>query len=164
MPSRSVITDAPTPKVCANPISSSRRIGRRMGKLYEAPARLFSNPAEHRGSLPSRGDESYEEQTVGCRGGGRAGTCDHGGFAPMSWSAAAPCCRSGTSSRTQSIRRITRRSLRRSRRLAWSIPSRARGPFTVFAPVNAAAFGALPAGTVDTLLQPENKATLTKVS
>lgn len=30
------------------------------------------------------------------------------------------------------------------------------GPFTVFAPVNAA-FAALPAGTVDTLLQPENK-------
>ena len=36
------------------------------------------------------------------------------------------------------------------------------GPFTVFAPVNAA-FTALPAGTVDTLLKPENKATLTKV-
>jgi len=37
-----------------------------------------------------------------------------------------------------------------------------RGPFTVFAPVNAA-FAALPAGTVETLLKPENKATLTKV-
>ncbi len=36
------------------------------------------------------------------------------------------------------------------------------GPFTVFAPVNAA-FAALPAGTVDTLLKPENKAMLTKV-
>jgi uncharacterized surface protein with fasciclin (FAS1) repeats len=36
------------------------------------------------------------------------------------------------------------------------------GPFTVFAPTNAA-FGALPAGTVDTLLKPENKGTLTKV-
>jgi len=36
------------------------------------------------------------------------------------------------------------------------------GPFTVFAPVNAA-FEALPAGTVDTLLMPENKATLTAV-
>ena len=36
------------------------------------------------------------------------------------------------------------------------------GPFTVFAPVNAA-FAALPAGTVDMLLKPENKATLTKV-
>jgi uncharacterized surface protein with fasciclin (FAS1) repeats len=36
------------------------------------------------------------------------------------------------------------------------------GPFTVFAPVNAA-FEALPAGTVDTLLKPENKAQLTKV-
>lgn len=36
------------------------------------------------------------------------------------------------------------------------------GPFTVFAPVNAA-FSALPAGTVDTLLKPENKGTLTKV-
>jgi len=36
------------------------------------------------------------------------------------------------------------------------------GPLTVFAPVNSA-FDALPAGTVDTLLKPENKATLTKV-
>jgi uncharacterized surface protein with fasciclin (FAS1) repeats len=36
------------------------------------------------------------------------------------------------------------------------------GPFTVFAPVNAA-FAALPAGTVDSLLKPENKAALTKV-
>ncbi len=36
------------------------------------------------------------------------------------------------------------------------------GPFTVFAPVNAA-FDALPAGTVDTLLKPENKGTLTAV-
>lgn len=33
------------------------------------------------------------------------------------------------------------------------------GPFTVFAPTNAA-FDKLPAGTVDTLLQPENKADL----
>lgn len=37
-----------------------------------------------------------------------------------------------------------------------------QGPFTVFAPVNSA-FAALPAGTVDTLLKPENKATLTKI-
>ncbi len=36
------------------------------------------------------------------------------------------------------------------------------GPFTVFAPVNAA-FAALPAGTIDALLKPENKAALTKV-
>jgi uncharacterized surface protein with fasciclin (FAS1) repeats len=36
------------------------------------------------------------------------------------------------------------------------------GPFTVFAPTNAA-FDKLPAGTVDTLLKPENKATLAKV-
>merc|ERR1712194_70891 len=33
------------------------------------------------------------------------------------------------------------------------------GPFTVFAPTNDA-FSALPAGTLDTLLKPENKATL----
>lgn len=36
------------------------------------------------------------------------------------------------------------------------------GPFTVFAPVNAA-FAALPPGTVDTLLKPENKPMLVKV-
>jgi len=36
------------------------------------------------------------------------------------------------------------------------------GPFTVFAPTNAA-FDALPAGTVDTLLKPENKEKLAKV-
>ena len=37
-----------------------------------------------------------------------------------------------------------------------------KGPFTVFAPTNAA-FAKLPAGTVDTLLKPDSKATLTKV-
>ncbi len=37
-----------------------------------------------------------------------------------------------------------------------------KGPFTVFAPTNSA-FDALPAGTVDTLLKPENKPMLTKV-
>ena len=36
------------------------------------------------------------------------------------------------------------------------------GPFTVLAPTNAA-FAALPAGTVDTLLKPENKAKLVKI-
>ena len=36
------------------------------------------------------------------------------------------------------------------------------GPFTVFAPTNAA-FEKLPAGTVETLLKPENKSALTKV-
>jgi uncharacterized surface protein with fasciclin (FAS1) repeats len=36
------------------------------------------------------------------------------------------------------------------------------GPFTVFAPVNDA-FAALPAGTVETLLKPENKDQLTNV-
>jgi len=36
------------------------------------------------------------------------------------------------------------------------------GPFTVFAPTNAA-FAKLPAGTVDSLLKPENKSMLTKV-
>jgi uncharacterized surface protein with fasciclin (FAS1) repeats len=36
------------------------------------------------------------------------------------------------------------------------------GPFTVFAPVNAA-FEALPAGTVETLLKPENKDQLVKI-
>jgi uncharacterized surface protein with fasciclin (FAS1) repeats len=37
-----------------------------------------------------------------------------------------------------------------------------KGPFTVFAPTNEA-FAKLPEGTVDTLLKPENKGTLTKV-
>jgi uncharacterized surface protein with fasciclin (FAS1) repeats len=37
-----------------------------------------------------------------------------------------------------------------------------KGPFTVFAPTNAA-FNKLPAGTVDNLLKPENKAALTGV-
>jgi uncharacterized surface protein with fasciclin (FAS1) repeats len=36
------------------------------------------------------------------------------------------------------------------------------GPFTVFAPTNAA-FAKLPAGTVETLVQPQSKATLTSV-
>src|SRR6185312_378296 len=36
------------------------------------------------------------------------------------------------------------------------------GPFTVFAPTNAA-FAKLPAGTVDMLLKPENKPTLVKI-
>lgn len=37
-----------------------------------------------------------------------------------------------------------------------------KGPFTVFAPVNAA-FDALPAGTVESLLKPENKDQLVKI-
>jgi len=37
-----------------------------------------------------------------------------------------------------------------------------KGPFTVFAPTNAA-FAKLPAGTVDTLVKPENKAMLTGI-
>jgi uncharacterized surface protein with fasciclin (FAS1) repeats len=37
-----------------------------------------------------------------------------------------------------------------------------KGPFTVFAPTNDA-FGKLPAGTVDTLVKPENKEMLTKI-
>lgn len=37
-----------------------------------------------------------------------------------------------------------------------------KGPFTVFAPTNAA-FAKLPAGTVESLVKPENKATLTKI-
>ncbi len=37
-----------------------------------------------------------------------------------------------------------------------------KGPFTVFAPTNEA-FDALPAGTVDTLVKPENKAKLTSI-
>jgi uncharacterized surface protein with fasciclin (FAS1) repeats len=36
------------------------------------------------------------------------------------------------------------------------------GPFTVFAPTNTA-FGKLPAGTVESLVRPENKATLTRI-
>jgi uncharacterized surface protein with fasciclin (FAS1) repeats len=37
-----------------------------------------------------------------------------------------------------------------------------KGPFTVFAPTNAA-FGLLPAGTVETLVKPESKDALTKI-
>src|SRR3954464_2784225 len=37
-----------------------------------------------------------------------------------------------------------------------------KGPFTVFAPTNAA-FNRLPAGTVDSLVKPENKAALSKI-
>lgn len=37
-----------------------------------------------------------------------------------------------------------------------------KGPFTVFAPTNAA-FAKLPKGTVESLVKPENKATLTKI-
>ena len=39
---------------------------------------------------------------------------------------------------------------------------KSRGPFTVFAPTNAA-FDKLPAGTVGTLVKPENKGTLTRI-
>lgn len=39
---------------------------------------------------------------------------------------------------------------------------KSNGPFTVFAPTNAA-FDKLPAGTVETLVKPENKAMLTKI-
>lgn len=39
---------------------------------------------------------------------------------------------------------------------------KSKGPFTVFAPVNEA-FAKLPAGTVEGLLKPESKATLTKI-
>lgn len=39
---------------------------------------------------------------------------------------------------------------------------KSNGPFTVFAPTNAA-FGRLPAGTVDGLLKPESKDTLSKI-
>lgn len=39
---------------------------------------------------------------------------------------------------------------------------KSKGPFTVFAPTNAA-FDKLPAGTVESLVKPENKSTLTKI-
>lgn len=39
---------------------------------------------------------------------------------------------------------------------------KSKGPFTVFAPTNAA-FDKLPAGTVETLVKPENKTMLTKI-
>ncbi len=44
----------------------------------------------------------------------------------------------------------------------WVEPLKAKGPFTVFAPTNAA-FGELPSGTVDALLKPENKSMLSSV-
>ena len=39
---------------------------------------------------------------------------------------------------------------------------KSKGPFTVFAPTNAA-FAKLPAGTVETLVKPESKAALTSI-
>ena len=42
------------------------------------------------------------------------------------------------------------------------VPVLDNGPYVVFAPTNEA-FAKLPAGTVDTLVKPENKATLTKI-
>lgn len=39
-----------------------------------------------------------------------------------------------------------------------------KGPFTALAPTNEARGTCLPAGTVDTLLKPENKAKLVKIS
>ena len=39
---------------------------------------------------------------------------------------------------------------------------KSKGPFTVFAPTNEA-FNKLPAGTVESLVKPDNKATLTKI-
>ena len=62
----------------------------------------------------------------------------------------------------RSIRRITRRWSRRSRPAGLVDTLSGKGPFTVFAPTNAA-FAKLPAGTVETLVKPENKATLTKI-
>jgi uncharacterized surface protein with fasciclin (FAS1) repeats len=44
----------------------------------------------------------------------------------------------------------------------WPKPSEGPGPFTVFAPTDAA-FAKLPPGTVDSLLKPENKAKLVAV-
>ena len=50
----------------------------------------------------------------------------------------------------------------REGRRALSTRCSGKGPFTVFAPTNAA-FAKLPAGTVENLVKPENKATLTKI-
>ncbi|HLM01557.1 MAG TPA: fasciclin domain-containing protein, partial [Pyrinomonadaceae bacterium] len=44
----------------------------------------------------------------------------------------------------------------------WVEPLKAKGPYTVFAPTNAA-FDMLPAGTVNALLKPENKSMLSSV-
>ncbi len=48
-------------------------------------------------------------------------------------------------------------------RAAGLVPTlKGKGPFTLFAPTNEA-FAKLPAGTVDNLLKPENKDTLSKI-
>lgn len=44
----------------------------------------------------------------------------------------------------------------------WVTPLKAKGPYTVFAPTNAA-FDELPSGTINTLLKPENKSMLSSV-
>ena len=70
-------------------------------------------------------------------------------------------CRPRRSARTPSAAPISRRSLPPSRRPVWSRPCRDRPVHRVRA--DQRAFGRLAPGTVDTLMKPENKATLAKV-
>ena len=73
-----------------------------------------------------------------------------------------PCTPPRQSWRTRSTRPSTTPSLRPSRPAGLVDTLNSKGPFTVFAPTDDA-FAKLPAGTVDTLVKPENKDTLVKI-
>jgi len=80
----------------------------------------------------------------------------------QSWSVVRQCFPTRTSSRTQLTPKDHTTLVAAVKAAGLVETLQGPGPFTVFAPVNAA-FDALPAGTVDTLLKPENKGTLTSV-
>ena len=78
------------------------------------------------------------------------------------WSAEQPCIPPRPSLRTPSTRPSTRPSSPAVKAAGLVDTLNGPGPFTVFAPTDDA-FAKLPPGTVDTLVKPENKATLVKI-